>query len=181
MTDDVKKGGNVSTAAKLAGAGKSGDQGKVAQAAQEDAKARVAQSTAAQKAAPTGKDIPEMAAENIKGVNTANNPDQPRELKARGAQLEPALIGKDGGSLPHAHVPSPTGLIPASAVGDSATALARHAETLKEERLAKKLTEEQLRTMNKHEIRAVAHDRGFSVGQGGKNSVIRHFLAEQEK
>lgn len=173
---------HVSNAARLAEAGPGTDP-KVVEAIREEQQAGADLSAATQKAAPTGKDIPSMAAENIKGTSTAvDRPDQPRtreDLKATGAQLEPALIAKDGGSIPHAMVSSPTGMVPASATGDGAAALARYGAQLKKEHEYDDLDEEKLLSMNKHEIRAVASDRGYKVGEGSVRALTRRFLDAQ--
>jgi hypothetical protein len=144
--------------------------------------ARAEASRAAQEAIPTGKDIPAMAAKNVQGHQTAHNPDQPKPgQKNSAAQTEPALIGRDGGSIPHGMIPSPTGLVPASVVGAPAEALENRTKILKAEKENTDLDEELLRTMSKPEIRAVAHDRGYRISQGGKNSIVRSFLQEQAR
>jgi hypothetical protein len=174
---------HVSTAAKLQGAAGGGDSDpKVVQAVKDAQQAGADASEAAQKAAPTGKDIPEIAAENIKGHSTAaSKPDQPTadNQKSRGAQLEPALIAKDGGSIPHAMVSSPTGPVPAAAFGNGAEALAKFGASLKRDQENDDLSEEKLLTMNKHEIRSVAHDRGYKIGEGSSRALTRRFLEAQ--
>lgn len=42
-----------------------------------------------------------------------------------------------------------------------------------------KLTREKLLTMAKPEIRAVAHDRGYSIGVGGRRVLAERFLLAQ--
>jgi hypothetical protein len=205
MADDVKAGESkqgfgsklpdkstnqhVSAAARMTEASKGSiteaPDSKVTDAIRDESQARQDASDAAQKAAPTGKDIPELAAENIRGDQTAiSKPHQPKDLaslKASGAQLEPALIAKDGGSVPHGFVPSPAGPVPASSVGNAAEALAKHGETLKREAAGDDVTEEQLSRMNKHEIRSVAHDRGYKIGEGSQRSLSARFLDAQAK
>lgn len=178
---------HVSAAARLqeasTGSATTAPDSKVTDALREEQQRGADASKATQDAAPTGADIPQYAAENIKGVSTAvSRPDQPRtreDLKATGAQLEPALIAKDGGSIPHAMVSSPTGMVPASATGDGAAALARYGARLKAEAESDELSEEKLLTMNKHEIRAVAHDRGYKIGEGSVKALSRRFLDAQ--
>lgn len=178
---DKSTNAHVSNAARLAPAPLS-DKGLAA--VRDEAQARQDESEAVQKAAPTGKDLPHLAAENIKGTQTAiAKPHQPRsmeEFKTSGAQLEPALVAKDGGSIPHAMVSSPTGLIPASVAG-GAQALAQYEARLKQEKEGEDITEAQLLTMNKHEIRAAAHDRGYKIGEGSVRSLTRRFLEAQNQ
>jgi hypothetical protein len=196
MAEDAKKPGqvpgklpdkstneHVSAGARMAEASKgsvAGTSQKQVDAQQEAAEAGQKLSDAAQKAAPTGKNIPEIAAENIKGQQTAiSKPHQPTELRASGAQLEPALIAKDGGSIPHGMVSSPTGLIPASATSDPVAALAKYEASVKRSLHDAELSEETLSAMNKHEIRAVAHDRGYRIGEGSQRALKSRFLEAQ--
>lgn len=141
---------------------------------------------AVEKAAPTGKDIPEATREAIEGEQTAHNPDQPKPgQKNSAAQTEPAIRARGGlgGTIPHAHVSSPTGPIPAP----SAAALAEYEEKLQEtvkpsvEDPHEEVDETLLMTMSKPQIRSLAHDRGFVIGEGGKRTLARNFLSEQRK
>lgn len=177
---------HVDAAARMAEASKGSatqaPDSKVTEAIRDEQEAGQKASLVAQKAAPTGKDIPEAAATKIVGVQTAiSKPHQPTEMKASGAQLEPALIAKDGGSIPHGFVSTPTGLVPASALGNSAEALAKYGDTLKRELQGPEVSEEVLNSMNKHEIRAAAHDRGYKIGEGSQRSLVRRFLDAQAK
>lgn len=177
---DKSSNQHVSAAARLQGAG---PDAKVVEAMKAEQQRGADASKATQEAAPTGKDVPELAAENIKGVSTAvSRPDQPKtreDLRASGAQLEPALIAKDGGSIPHAMISSPAGMIPASATGDGQAALAQYGARLKKEQQSDELSEELLLSMNKHEIRSVAHDRGYKIGEGSVKALTRRFLDAQ--
>lgn len=155
---------------------------KSADAARETGEAKAQLSKAAEDAAPTGKDFPERATPTIEGHETAHNPDQPsRDSGNSRAQTEPAILARDGGSVPHGMVASPTGPVPASAVGpDAAVALGRHAEQLKVSEQDGTVSEQLLQAMNKHEIRSVAHDRGYKIGEGSQRSLVRRFLEAQE-
>lgn len=137
-------------------------------------------------AAPTGKDIPEATREPVEGTQTAHNPDQPKPgQKNSSAQTEPALRTRagEGGTVPHAHVSSPTGMVPAK----SAEELAKYTENLKEtvagsvEDDFEELDEDTLMSMSKPNIRSVASDRGYKIGEGGKRTLARNFLSEQRK
>lgn len=180
---------HISRAAKLAEAeGRVGDdEGRqaVADAHKDMAEAGQKLAELSQKAAPTGKDVPEYAAEDIKGIQTAiSRPDQPKtqeDLRATGAQLEPAIIAKDGGSVPHGMIPSPGGPVPASASADGAVRLAQHASQMRREAAGAELDEKQLLSMGKAEIRAVAHDRGYKVGEGSVRSLTSRFLEAQAR
>lgn len=141
---------------------------------------------AVEKAAPTGKDVPEATREPVEGKQTAHNPDQPKpDRKNSPAQTEPAIRarGGQGGTVPHAHVSSPTGLVPAQ----SAEQLKKYEESLKEtvkpsvEDDLPELDEEALMGMSKPQIRSVARDRGYDIGEGGKRTLARNFLSEQKK
>jgi hypothetical protein len=171
-----------SPAAKLAAASKGdADQIKASiEAAKDAAEARDKEQKAVEKAAPTGKDFPERAAENIEGHQTAGKQPIPDKHKNSTAQTEPAILARDGGSVPHAMVATPTGLVPASAAG-GAEGLAKYAAALKQSEDDGKITEEKLLTMNKHDIRAAAHDRGYRIGEGSVRSLTRRFLEEQDK
>lgn len=160
---------------------------KAAKAVIDERKAAAKTEQAVEKAAPTGKDIPEATREAVEGTQTAHNPDQPKpDQKNSPAQTEPALRAKGGagGTIPHAHVASPAGLVPAQ----SAEALETYAEKLQEtvkpasvEDDQEDILEETLMSMSKPQIRSAAHDRGFKIGEGGKRTLARNFLSEQRK
>lgn len=186
MADD--KGGTSrsanqqpSTAVRLATAsrGTEAEAEKQAEVGREATDRRDAEARAAEDAAPTGADFPERAAENIQGHQTAGVHPIAAEHKNSRAQTEPAILDKTGGSIPHGFVSSPTGYVPASAVG-GAEALAQYQTRLKASQDDGKVSEETLRTMTKPEIRAAAHDRGIKIGEGGKNSLISRFLSAQD-
>lgn len=149
-------------------------------------KAKAEAEKAVEKAAPTGKDIPEATREPVEGTQTAFNPDQPKpDGKNSAAQTEPALRsrGGEGGTIPHAHVSSPAGLVPARNAADLKKYEEKLQETVKpsvtdpEDEIA----EDTLMTMGKAELRAIAHQRGYKIGQGGKRTLARNFLSEQKK
>lgn len=155
-------------------------------AVKEEQKGKAKIEAAVEKAAPTGKDIPEATREPVEGTQTAFNPDQPKpDQKNSPAQTEPALRtrGGKGGTVPHAHVSSPTGMVPAR----SAEELAKYQESLEQsikgsvEDPLPELDEETVMSMSKPEIRAAAQARGFEVGLGGKRTLARNFLSEQRK
>lgn len=159
---------------------------EAAKAVKEAAKAAAKTEAAVEKAAPTGKDVPEATREPVEGTQTAHNPDQPKEgQKNSAAQTEPALRTRagEGGTVPHAHVSSPTGMVPATSAAD----LVKYEQKLKEtvkpsvEDDHEELTEPTLLAMSKPEIRTHAQARGYKIGEGGKRTLARNFLAEQRK
>lgn len=155
-------------------------------AVKEEQKAKAKIEAAVEKAAPTGKDVPEATREPVEGEQTAHNPDQPKPgQKNSPAQTEPALRtrGGEGGTVPHAHVSSPTGMIPAKSAEELAKYEAKLQETVKPsvEDDLDELDEQALMSMPKPQIRSTAHDRGYNIGQGGKRTLARNFLSEQRK
>jgi plasmid stability protein len=159
----------------------------VKKAVMQEQKAKAQTEAAVEKAAPTGKDVPAATREPVEGTNTAHNPDAPTpKTKNSPAQTEPALRtrGGEGGTVPHAHVSSPTGLVPARSAAD----LVKYAEKLDEtvhgtsvEDDQDEIEEDVLMSMSKPEIRAAATDRGLVIGEGGKRTLVRNFLSEQRK
>lgn len=149
-------------------------------------KAKAETEKAAENAAPTGADVPEATREDPEGTQTAFNPDQPKPgQKNSPAQTEPAIRtrGGEGGTVPHAHISSPSGMVPAKSAAD----LAKYEESLHEtvkpsvEDDYEDLDEAALMSMSKPEMRAIAHDRGLVIGEGGKRTLARNFLSEQRK
>lgn len=102
----------------------------------------------------------------------------------KGAQTQPALFTPSG-SIPHASVPSPTGLVPATVAGpDAEAALAAQREGLIDSSRGKtgryRISDEYAANMTPAELRAVAHDRGYEIREGGRRALLHNFLAEQE-
>lgn len=105
-----------------------------------------------------------------------------------GAQAEHASFTTNG-SLPAAMVPSPTGLVPVGVTGGTPEEQrARVEEHLKTARgraataSHQKLSRRQVESMSAAELRAVASDRGYDLGDNAGNRITRkRFLEEQDK
>lgn len=108
--------------------------------------------------------------------------------KPIGAQAQPAAFTTNG-SLPVNMVASPSGLVPAAAVtGDPehAAQLVRDANEARDDHIlrsgAKKLSRNQIEGMSALELRAVAHQRGYDIGEyAGSRTTRRRFIEAQGK
>lgn len=90
------------------------------------------------------------------------------------------------GSLPYAHVPSPTGPMPASVSGTPEAAQtgvdAMVEATLPRTSARRRLSDEDIAGLTKPELRAIAYDRGYDTeGTFGRSGLIRKFQAAQEE
>lgn len=105
-----------------------------------------------------------------------------------GAQAQPANLTTNG-SVPVNHVASPTGPIPVSAV----TADPHRGAQLVQDNLdeteravlrtgAKKLSRSQIESMSAGDLRAVAADRGYDIGEyAGTRSTRQRFIRAQQE
>lgn len=147
---------------------------------------------AASKASPTGKDIPNLAVDEIEGENTAVRPGTAPGKGNSAAQTEPALrvakkeSNRDQGTIPHGHVSTPGGLVPASAVG-GAEALARYEDSIKESihdgespTRERHLDDETISKMSGPELRHLANVRGYEISSDAGTNTTRREFAEQQ-
>lgn len=209
MAEEAKKADGVAakpnpgTPAIKEGSGKGSQAAK--DAAKEQQKAGVEAAKAQEKAAPVGAD-PKVTAENLKaqgvtpnknsasGIAASADEDPEEDTAVEGtvvhegnspAQTEPAIM-TPGGSIPHGFVSTPSGPMPASAQG-GASRLTEYGKKLASEgkrgklHAPAKLSEEQVQKMTKPELRAVARDRGYEIGDGGHNTLARAFLRAQDQ
>lgn len=110
------------------------------------------------------------------------------ENKPIGAQAQPSAFTSNG-SLPVNMVPSPSGLVPASTVAGSLEDASKAVEKANKERDdlilrsgAKKLSRAQIEAMSAADLRAVAHDRGYDIGEyAGSRRTRARFLEAQQK
>lgn len=105
-----------------------------------------------------------------------------------GSQSQPALITTNG-TLPVGHVASPSGLVPVSAVTSDPT----HATQLIQDHLDEqekqilrsgyeKLSRAKIESMSAGELRAVASDRGYDIGDyAGSRSTRQRFIKAQNE
>lgn len=109
--------------------------------------------------------------------------------KARGLGLEAANFTTNG-TVPGTFVGSPSGPIPVSAVATSVEdAQKRLQQVRKEEQDAllnsnsrQKLSRAKVESMSAADLRAVAHDRGYDIGEhAGSRATRRRFLAAQDQ
>lgn len=107
-------------------------------------------------------------------------------LEPQGAQTQPAILATNG-TVPVNMVGSPSGPIPVSAVvGDPAQGAKLVQERLDqdEKEVLKtgyaKLSRAKVESMNANELRAVASDRGYDVGQNGSRLTRQRFLEAQK-
>lgn len=106
--------------------------------------------------------------------------------KAEGAQLQPAVMTPSG-ALQHNFVATGSGPMPAGIVArdsDEAEAMGKLTAAEARRRLAsghQEITAEKLLSMTAAEIRAVAHDRGYDIGDGGHRISAMKFLRAQEE
>jgi hypothetical protein len=129
---------------------------------------------------PEGSEIPIVGGEP--------QPDHPGEgAKPNiGAQNAPANLASNG-SLPVNHVASPTGLIPVSAVTSDPHQGARLVQENLDEtekhllRSGKpRLSRAKIESMSAHDLRAVAYDRGYDIGEyAGARTTRTRFLQAQ--
>lgn len=102
-----------------------------------------------------------------------------------GLQKEPALFTRNG-SVELNMVPSPTGPIPASLITDEKARQAALDATVASVRQGPRrnsrlrLSREQLERMSPAEVRAVAHDRGYDIGEGGRRGLVNKFYTAQQ-
>jgi hypothetical protein len=108
--------------------------------------------------------------------------------KPFGDQAKAAFFTRNG-SIPGNSVPSPSGPVPSSVIGDEKTRekaveAARQGaiETHQGTRNSRyRISDEAARRMSPAELRAVAYDRGYEGVDGGRQSVLRHFLDAQKE
>lgn len=105
----------------------------------------------------------------------------------RGAQAQPSNLTTNG-SLPVNMVASPSGLVPVSAVTSDPHEAARLVKAnldMTEKAVLKsgadKLSRSKIESMTAGDLRAVAHDRGYDIGEGGGTRTVRRkFIALQQ-
>lgn len=103
-----------------------------------------------------------------------------------GLQKEPATMTPTG-SIPGRTVASPSGPVPISVVAGSeekANEILKQQDPAARPKIAgqyKRLTEEDVSKMSGGELRAVAHDRGYTLPEGGNRTTRRRFLELQDK
>lgn len=108
--------------------------------------------------------------------------------KPVGLMAEKASFVKNG-SLPAGQLPTPTGLMPASALAtspeDANKRLEEHVKTLNGRSRTleyQKLSRAQIDAMSGAELRAVAHDRGYDLGdQAGNRATRKRFIEAQNR
>lgn len=133
--------------------------------------------------ASRGSEVPIAGGDQIK----ADYPEH-EGAKPIGNQAVPAAFTTNG-SLPLNMVPSPSGPVPASTVAGDQAAAAQAVRRANKERDdlilrsgAKKLSREQIEGMNAADLRAVAHDRGYDLGDyAGSRVTRRRFIEAQGK
>jgi len=105
-----------------------------------------------------------------------------------GDQQKAAFFTRNG-SIPGGSIPSPSGPVPASVIGDEATrnaaieaARAGAVSTHQGTRNSRfRISDEAARRMSPAELKAVSQDRGYKDVEGGRHGVLRKFLEEQKK
>lgn len=105
-----------------------------------------------------------------------------------GAQAQPAIVSTNG-TIPVNHVASPTGPIPVSAVETDPEAAAKRAEahlTTADKQTIRagyeKLSRNKVESMSPGDLRAVASDRGYDIGDyAGSRATRKRFLDAQNK
>lgn len=131
---------------------------------------------------PGGSEIPIAGGDSIKSDFAQHEVQEPT-----GAQAEPAIYTTNG-TLPVNMVPSPSGLVPAGAVaGDPREALRRtqealdaHADSVHRTGGYARLSRTQIETMGAGDLRSVASQRGYDLGEyAGSRATRRRFIAAQ--
>jgi hypothetical protein len=105
-----------------------------------------------------------------------------------GAQAQPAIVSTNG-TLPVNHVASPSGLVPVSAVEHDPQAAAKRAQdhlTAADKQTIRagyeKISRNKAEMMSPGELRAVASDRGYDIGDyAGSRATRKRFLDAQSK
>lgn len=136
--------------------------------------------------APTGDD----RGSKIPIAGGEPQPDYPphEAPQAVGAQAEPAAFTTNG-TLPVNHVASPTGLVPVSAVTTDqkqATKLVQDNLDRHEKEMLRsgyeKLSRAKIESMSAGDLRAVASDRGYDIGEyAGHRATRMRFIAAQQQ
>lgn len=129
-----------------------------------------------------GSTIPIVGGEP-QGDYAATTPKEPT-----GAQAQPAIVSTNG-TIPVNHVASPTGLVPVSAVEADPEAAAKRAQdhlTTADKQAIRagyqKLSRNKVESMSPGELRAVASDRGYDIGDyAGSRATRKRFLDAQSK
>lgn len=133
---------------------------------------------------PGGSEIPVAGGDQLVGDFADQTP-----VKPIGAQAETAIYTTNG-TLPVNMVPSPSGLVPASAVtADPAEARRRtqealdaHADSVHRTGGYERLSRNQIESMSAGDLRSVAQQRGYDLGDyAGSRATRRRFIAEQNK
>jgi hypothetical protein len=118
------------------------------------------------------------------GEEPAGDIPESNESGPVGDQLKPAVF-TPGGSLPNAQVATPTGLVPASVVGDDKVAAKiveerdASARTMGRRPAHRTIDDATLDSMTRASIRAVAFDRGYDIGEGGSRVMRERFKEAQ--
>ena len=135
-----------------------------------------------------GKKIPTGADAGSKTPIAGGPPkpdDEAKGGKPQGLQAEPAIFTVNGSLEPHT-LPSASGPQSASAGGGSQEEVQKklddHRELVESQikRSHRKLDEVTVARMSRSELSAVAHDRGYDVGQAGSRVTRAKFLSEQD-
>lgn len=124
---------------------------------------------------------PGVGAEEV-GEDSGVNPG-----KAHGAQLEPALMTPSG-SLPHAHIPSPSGPVPAGVIADRGTREEALRRTIKQHTDGRgrvrnsrfRLSDAEIERSSPAALRAIGSDRGYDMPDGGRRAIQSAFRNAQK-
>lgn len=115
-------------------------------------------------------------------------PDAAGPTEPQGAQAAPAILATNG-TLPVNQVPSPSGLVPVSAVVSDpvqGAKLVQESLDAAEKHLLRsgfeQLSRAKIESMNANDLRAVASDRGYDLGpHAGSRATRRRFILAQQK
>lgn len=136
-----------------------------------------------------GKEIPEGEdrGSTVPVAGTFDAGDAWEGAKAQGAQTQPAILATNG-TVPVNHIGSPSGPVPVSTVsGDPAQGAKMIQENFDkdEKELLRtgyaKLSRAKIESMTGAELRAVASDRGYDLGQAGNRQSRTRFRNAQDK
>lgn len=127
------------------------------------------------------------AANPATGEHTGDEPEnvpEANDSKPIGDQARPAIMTPSG-SLPVQNVATTSGPMPAAVVGDAKVAeklVAQRdvAARGRQDRAHRELTQDQIDGMTKAELRAVAYDRGYDIGEGGTRILRERFRQEMD-
>lgn len=108
--------------------------------------------------------------------------------EATGAQIEPARYTSNG-QLPHNQVPTPTGSVPVGATGLSVEDARKRTDEVKQAHddfinrdiRRQRIPAETVSRLHPAELRAIAGQRGYDLGEGGTRSTRDAFLRAQDE